>query len=109
MKYFITNAEKEHTAYHEFLRGKWDGETFWKSDSILVSDEIYCELCLCDLFRIIPEYDPCDLTEINRQQWDMLKEKAATLSTEVQTLVSEAEPWVEKNFETEEVFTIVGV
>lgn len=40
MKYFILDEKKEHTAYHEFQKGKWDGETFWKPDSLLLSDEV---------------------------------------------------------------------
>lgn len=40
MKYFITNSEKIGTCYHEFYKGKWDGETFWKEDSLLLHDEV---------------------------------------------------------------------
>jgi hypothetical protein len=40
MEYFITEDYRTNTAYHEFRKGKFDGVTFWKSDSILLSDEI---------------------------------------------------------------------
>jgi hypothetical protein len=109
LKYFIRLNKMEHTAYHEFQKGKWDGETFWKSDSLLLSDEIYRELHLLNLFRIIPGYDPYEITEINRAQWNMIKENAATLGTEVQDLVKEADFWVKENFETSDVFTIIGL
>jgi hypothetical protein len=109
LKYFIRLNKMESTAYHEFQKGKWDGDTFWKSDSLLLSDEIYCELHLLNLFRIIPGYDPYDITEISKEQWNMIKENAATLGAEVQELVEEADPWVKENFETSEVFTIIGL
>jgi hypothetical protein len=32
MAYLIRETTKEeHTAYYEFQKGKWDGESFWKS------------------------------------------------------------------------------
>jgi hypothetical protein len=109
LKYFIRLNKMEHTAYHQFQKGQWDGETFWRSDSLLLSDEIYCELHLLNLFRVIPGYDPYEITEINRTQWNMIKENAATLGTEVQDLVEEADSWVKENFETLDVFTIIGL
>jgi hypothetical protein len=109
MKYFIVAEEKENTAYHEFQKGKWDGKSFWKPDSLLLSDEIYCELHLLELFKIVPGYDPYDSIEINRQQWDTIKEKAIVFGAEVQALVKEADPWVKRNYETSEVFTILGL
>jgi hypothetical protein len=66
-------------------------------------------LHLLNLFRIIPGYDPYEITEINREQWNMIKENAATLGAEVQDLVEEADFWVKENFETADVFTIIGL
>ena len=39
MNYFITNSEMIGTCYHEFYKGKWDGEIFWKEDSLLIHVE----------------------------------------------------------------------
>jgi hypothetical protein len=109
LKYFIRLNKMEHTAYHQFQKGKWDGETFWRIDSLLLSDEIYRELHLLKLFQIIPGYDPYEVMEIGKEQWNMIKENGASLGAEVQELVEEADPWVKENFETSDVFTIIGL
>ena len=40
MKYFIKDKDRKGTCYYEFYKGKWDGESFWKTDSILLHDDI---------------------------------------------------------------------
>ena len=40
MKYFVTDRERDGTCYHEFYKGRWDGKTFWKEDSISLHDNI---------------------------------------------------------------------
>lgn len=50
MKYFVTLDECKNTCYHEFYKGKWDEETFWKRDSLYLHDDILYELKLEDLF-----------------------------------------------------------
>ena len=52
MKFFCTELERKGTCYHEFQKGKWDGKTFWKTDSLLLHDNIMCEVKLHKLFRI---------------------------------------------------------
>ena len=37
MKYFITERERDGTWYHEWAKGKHNGETFWSDDSILLA------------------------------------------------------------------------
>ena len=40
MKYFVFDHERKNTVYHEFQKGRFDGHTFWKSDSISISDDL---------------------------------------------------------------------
>ena len=44
MKYFVYNNQRDGTCYHEFYKGKWDGKTFWKDDSICIDDNDFYAL-----------------------------------------------------------------
>ena len=44
MKYFCTEDKRVGTCYHEFQKGKWDEHTFWKEDSLLLSDDVLVDL-----------------------------------------------------------------
>ena len=58
MKYFCYVSDRVGTCYHEFYKGKWDGKTFWKSDSILLHDDTLEELQLYKAFTaVLPDYD----------------------------------------------------
>ena len=39
MKYFVMLDECKNTCYHEFYKGEWDEETFWKNDSLYLHDD----------------------------------------------------------------------
>lgn len=74
MNYFVTNDERIGTCYHEFFKGKWDGETFWKEDSLCLDDDLLCE---CRAFgnailSVIPSYSPFGITEISPEQWEAI-------------------------------------
>lgn len=67
MKYFVRNKERENTCYHEFYKGKWDGNTFWKEDSISLHDNIMFENkgFVDAIMEVIPTYDPFGETEVS--------------------------------------------
>ncbi|MCM1473187.1 MAG: ribosomal protein S18-alanine N-acetyltransferase, partial [Muribaculaceae bacterium] len=47
MKYFIyENQRGDATYYHEWYKGRFDGVSFWKSDSLLISEDIHYMLGL---------------------------------------------------------------
>ena len=48
-------------------------------------------------------------TEINKTQWLQIVSKAMTMGGEIQEAISEADVWAKKVFETESVFTILGI
>lgn len=109
MKYFCSVNERVGTCYHEFYRGKWDGKTFWKSDSILLHDDTLTELKIYEAFAAaIPDYAPYGVTEVNKAQWDAVLEYPS-LSPEAKAALAEAEPWVKETFKSEKVFTILGI
>ena len=60
MKYFVTDRERDGTCYHEFYKGRWDGKTFWKEDSISLHDNIMFQAkeFIAALVVCVPKYDP---------------------------------------------------
>lgn len=111
MKYFITGAERQHTCYHEFYRGKWDKISFWKEESILLDDDM---LSVCgDFFRalqmVIPSYDPFGETEVTYSQWKEIGRLLETAEESSRELYAEADRWAEKTFALYNCFTILGI
>lgn len=110
LKYFCTDENRIGTCYHEFQKGKWDEHTFWKKDSLLLSDDVLVELKLGSLLRKgIREYDPYGPVEVNKEQWLMLLELANQAGGAQMEALQEANEWVQECFATEEVFTILGI
>lgn len=110
MKYFVSDNERKNTVYHEFQKGSFDGHTFWKSDSISISDDDAYELGVLNLFKsVIPDYNEYSEFEIDMALWNCIKQKAQQIGGEVLECILEAEQWVEKTYLEYEVFTIIGV
>ena len=110
MKYFCTEDKRVGTCYHEFQKGKWDEHTFWKEDSLLLSDDVLVDLELGKLFRkSLQGYDPYGPVEVNKEQWLMLLEAANQATDSQAEALQEADTWVQECFATEEVFTILGI
>ena len=110
MKYFCYVSDRVGTCYHEFYKGKWDGKTFWKSDSILLHDDTLEELQLYKAFTtVLPDYDPYGETQVNQSQWEAILDYASQLDTEAKPALTEAAAWVKNVFENEGVFTILGI
>ncbi len=110
MKYFVYDYERKNTVYHEFQKGKWDGKTFWKEDSICLSDDMLFTLGIEDLFTaVIPGYNSCSESEVDKVLWNIIKQDALKIGGQVLECISEADEWVESNFLEYDVFTIIGV
>ena len=110
LQYFCTEENRKGTCYHEFQKGKWDEHTFWKNDSLLLSDDVLVELELGKLFRkSIQGYDPYGPVEVNKEQWLMLLEAANQAGDAQMEALQEANEWAQECFATEEVFTILGI
>ena len=110
MKYFCYDDERGGTCYHEFYKGKFDGVSFWKKDSIFIHDDILCKLGMIDLFlSVIPRYDSLDETEVNKEQWDDIKNQAKAIGGNLFEAIEEADIWVQETFLSHMVFTIIGI
>lgn len=109
-KYFVNVKEIKNWLSYEFYKGKWDEKTFWKEDSIYISD---VDLDDCKFFDIlikhVPYLNTFDETEISRQQWEMIKTEALAEGGKDAELIMETEEWMNDTFSKHEVFTILGI
>ena len=109
MKYFITERKRDSTWYHEWFKGKHNGETFWNDDSILLSVETMRDIGLYDFFYdVIPHYDAYENAVVDKELWERIKERSKEYGTQIQECISEAEDWVQETFKQYDVFTIIG-
>ena len=112
MKYFVFDYQRDGSCYHEFYKGKWDGKTFWKSDSIFLDDDF---LLLVDGFvntiiDVVPYYDPYDETEISIDQWKKIGEQIKEKDVKSQEVYYEADRWLrDEVFTKHKCFTILGI
>ena len=112
MKFFTTEDNRSYgvTDYHEWIKGNFKDGIFWSEDSILLADSTYSRLNLYKfLAELIDGYDPYDNYEIDRELWEQMLSKADEIGGEMKELFEEATPWVEANYEENEVFTILGL
>ena len=110
MKYFISDSERHSTCYHEWQKGCFDGRTFWKKDSLLLSDDILVQLELDILFNIsLGNYDPYGETKVSKNQWEVILNKSAEIGGNVAECILEADVWVQDTFKEHKVFTMLGI
>lgn len=110
MKYFCTENERIGTCYHEFQKGKFEKMEFWKMDSLLIHDDVHCALGLGTLIEsVIKDYDHFSHTEVTKEQWKMIYDKAIASGGELKEALSEAKAWVDDTFTEYDVFTMLGL
>ena len=111
MKYFIVNSERSGTEYYEFCKGSWDGETFWKDDSIYLHDDVLYENqnFLSALVRVKPDFSSFGVTEISREDWERLQSEAQGYPDGCREIFSELDAWVMDTFSAYDCFTVLGI
>ena len=111
MKYFVYDNQRDGTCYHEFYKGKWDGHTFWKADSISLDDNILFENkgFVDAIIEVIPNYDPFGETEISFLEWQEIGRVILDKDAVSQDLYKEADNWLKSVFKTHNCFTILGI
>lgn len=113
MKYFVYDEQRNGTVYHEFYKGKWDGRTFWKKDSISLGDDIlYVHYGFAEaIMEVVPDYDAFGETEISYLEWKKIGKAVKNKSIEVQEIYNEADLWLnsKKVFQEYKCFTILGI
>ena len=111
-KYFICSADRQDSCYYEFFMGPWDIKKmqFWHKDSICITDEEFYSTGLAAIIEeTIPAYDPFDNTEVKKQEWDIIVQKATEAGGKTREAVEEADEWAKQNFFQHKVFTILGM
>lgn len=111
IKYFVIDSKRQGTCYHEFYKGKWDGITFWKKDSLSLHDDVLCECAgfAEAILAVIPSYGPFGITEISYSQWKEIGQMMEEKDQKAKELYQEADEWAKKVFETYDRFTILGI
>ncbi len=111
MKYFIENSKRKGTCYHEFCRGKWDGATFWKEDSVFLHDDMLdqCGGFVDAILLIIPDYDRYGPTEVSAADWWKIGKAIRQSDRSCLELYEEVSAWAAEVFKSEECFTILGI
>ena len=111
MKYCTWPHERKGSCYHEFFRGKWDKETFWRSDSLLLDDDTLCSVpdFINALSAVLPDYDPYGETTVTKDRWDTIGKFVSSKSSEAQEMYQEIDMWAAEVFKSEGCFTILGL
>ena len=109
MKYFVFDHQRDGTCYHEFYKGKWDGHTFWKADSLSLDDSYLFKDFIDAILSVVPNYDPFDITEISAAEWEEIGKIIITKDQESQAVYNEANEWLKSVFKTYGCFTILGI
>lgn len=110
MKYFVSGTEIKGGCYHEFVKGTWDGETFWSDDSLILDDDILNELNVAGLiYSVVPAYNPYGPTEFTWEQWAEICKKAAETGGEAQQVIRELDSWLGAPSGAGTAFTALGV
>ncbi len=112
MKYFVREAERRashSSCYFEFQRGPYRGEC-WLDDSISLRDDLWDAFELSGLFgQALPAFDSYGVNEVSRANWAEILKIAGKAKAPWEKVMEELIPWVNRCFETHEVFTILGI
>ena len=108
-KYFVSLKEVKNSWSYEFYKGKWDGHTFWKSDSILLHDDVMTDGFVQAIMEVIPSYDPFEITEVSILEWQEIGKRILSNDIITQEQYKEANEWLEDVFQKYTCFTILGI
>ena len=111
MKYCTLPSERQVSLYHEYYRGKWDGETFWKADSLLLDDNVLYLAEGYDLALniVLHGYDLSGVTEISARDWHKIGEIVRQQGGMSLELYEEIDRWAADVFKSTDCFTIIGI
>lgn len=110
-EYEVLRFERDGTGYHEFYRGKWDGQSFWRDDSLYIDDYRLFEIkgFVGALRAAVPYYDSYGITEISREQWKKLGTLISCDGGNAQELYQELSERADEVFKKHDCFTILGL
>lgn len=106
MQYCVTNHQRHGSCYFEFQRGIFHG-VYWKNSSIYLSADDFDRFHLYTILS--PAFQYYGETVITQSQWREIFLRAQNLGGEVKKIMDEIDLWTQEFFETEPVFTILGI
>ncbi len=111
MRYCTRPDQRKGSCYHEFSRGKWDGKTIWRKDSLLLHDDALCAVKgFADaVLAVLPGYDPCGITEVAKNDWRQIGALVSETGGEALSLYREIDVWASEAFKSADCFTILGI
>ena len=110
-KYCVLGKDRVHGMYHEFFKGRWNGEPPWKEDSLLIGDNELHEVdgFVQALSDAVPEYDMYGETEVSAEQWRQVGVFIRNKDKESRTVYGEIDTWAQEVFREHDCFTILGL
>lgn len=97
------------TCYFEFQHGSFRHK-YWQGRSVYMHADVFDELNLFELFtEAIPDFDYFGVTEVSPNQYDKLRVLARDRGGEIAAVFEELDGWVKNCFQTENVFSILGI
>ena len=106
MQYCVSNSQRHGSCYFEFQRGIFQG-VYWKDTSLYLDADAFDRLHLYKIFP--PEFQYYGETVITKPQWHQIHFTAQNLGGEVKAIMDEIDLWAQECFQTESVFTILGI
>lgn len=112
MKFFINEEERKaskSTWYFEFQKGEYDNRC-WKIDSINISEGVWNEYELSDLFKkAIPDFDYYGVTRVSLKQWKKILKICVNKRHKSVCVINDMKDWVNECFKSFDCFTICGL
>lgn len=112
IKYFVNETDRKasrSSCYFEFQKGRYNGNC-WLQDSLSISDDLWEDLNLSDLFgEIIPKFAYYGCTTVTQKEWVKLLKRAEESGCLWKEVIEELVPWANECFENNDVFTILGI
>lgn len=106
MQYCVSNSQRHGSCYFEFLRGIFQG-AYWNDTSLYLDADDFDRLHLYKVFP--PEFQYYGETVMTKPQWNEIVLIAQNLGGEVKMIIDEIDLWAQECFQTECVFTILGI
>ena len=74
-------SELEHTAYFEFLPGRYS-DKHWSDASVFLDEEVMC-MIECPFIDMVPDYDHYSCCDVNRAYWQSILSRLSELSSSI--------------------------
>lgn len=110
-QYFVSGKGITQGMYHVFYRGRFDGSSCYRDDSLLINDNDLWTVkglieALCDA---VPGYDVYGKSIVTPEQWREVGMLIQSKDRESQIAYAEADSWAQDVFKSFDCFTIIGL